>query len=108
MKPCSVEESTKNWRTPEGAGLTRARLFGAMEVHAAGRVPDQSAAGCARCSEAPCSPLDDDQVLAVARRSCKLDPLSKCSTKIRPMLRVQATAAMDETARRTRPLPGTM
>ena len=43
-----------------------------------------------------------------AGRSCRPAPLSKCSTKIRPMLRVQATAVTDETARPRRPLPGTM
>jgi hypothetical protein len=51
---------------------------------------------------------DIDQIFTVPGRSCKLDPLSKCSTKIRPILRVQATAAMDDTARPMRPLPGTM
>lgn len=35
----------KNWRTPEGAGLTRAWLPGAMEVHAADGVPSQSGTG---------------------------------------------------------------
>ena len=53
MKPYSVEESTKNWRTPEGAGLKRTRLFGAMQFHAAERVSDQSAAGCAWCPVKP-------------------------------------------------------
>ena len=40
------------------------------------------------------------------QKSFNVTPLSKRSTKMRPMLRVQAAAAMDETARPTRLLPG--
>ena len=39
--------------TPEGASLKHTRLFGAMQFHASGRVPDQSAAGCAWCPVKP-------------------------------------------------------
>ena len=107
VKPCS-RNRRKISGTPEGAGLTSCASAVWRDAGSARRAARrQSAAGRAVPGKAPCSRPDDDQVLAVARRSCKLDPLSKCSTKIRPMLRVQATAAMDETARPTRPLPGT-
>ena len=104
-----AKESTKNWRIPEGAGLNSCVAAWRDGVPRGGRrLINLTQAAPSISGEAPCSPLDDDQVLAVALRSCKLEPVSKCSTKIRPMLRVQATAAMDETARPTRPLPGTM
>jgi hypothetical protein len=45
-------------------------------------------------------------LLSITDKSCNVAPLSKWSTKIRPMLRVQATAVTDETTRPSKALAG--